>query len=313
VQLVALVVYNPVLGDLVQQPCYNMVEFFAGTKAVFTAFINAGLAAAYYDKEYDPVSQNILFDAGFIFALVLVLMTFPGGLLMFETLCSSWTRVNVHTSGRSSMKPLGNIHYGYVVDGNVMVARVSALKVVGIACGHWWFLEQPGGSSMDMHPTEQYLMGWDETFKWGWNMESFGKNSLKPQIGHSNKKEIETLSDHYIPLEDRPKQRVNTSVSFVDRSGQRRFTGDPAKLKASQIYPKAFGVALLRLYIKFRHRFEAQAAALHAITKVLASPNIVELFCNPRRERSDKIWKLAKLSGIREVLLRELPDPTGGD
>ena len=102
-----------------------------------------------HDSEY----SNILSDRGFATALLVAFNCKPGcGISPFAPVCSSWVPVNLGTSKRTFMDPLGDTSLPHVRDGNLMVARVVLLLYVFTALGCPWFLEQPKGSLMQYHP-----------------------------------------------------------------------------------------------------------------------------------------------------------------
>ncbi len=113
----------------------NQVECFAGSKAVTLAARAAGRLAVSYERDDDPVLQDILTPAGFIFAVGLALKTEYGGIHVSAPVCSSWVFVNAATSGRSIAHPLGRAHLPYVAKANCMVARVCLLLYICLSRG----------------------------------------------------------------------------------------------------------------------------------------------------------------------------------
>jgi hypothetical protein len=309
-QLVALVAYHPVLGALVVQPVYHVVEYFSGpTKAVLRAFLARGWHGASFDLCDDDIYQDILGTAGFVMALVLQLQCFGGALAMLETLCSSWTRVNLGTSKRCKLMPAGDDRFAYITEGNVMVSRCGIIKILAQAMGCWWFSEQPVGSMMEFHPTEQFILSWTQVFKWGWNMSAFGKDSKKPEWGYSNYQEVEEIGMHALPTSQQLLGSKPEIVKYwLNAAGRKRFAGGSG-MKASQVYPDLFGEAVECVFAKHWETFQARAKELHASARRMRSPDITKFTTAKVMKTEHSFWGVANLDDVFEFLLAD-PDHT---
>ena len=85
--LVALVLAAGLVPDDAQ---HDMVEYFAGRKALSKGFVARGYKCVSYELRDDPCLEDILGDDGFIHALVLLLCIRPAGLAWWGIVCSTW-------------------------------------------------------------------------------------------------------------------------------------------------------------------------------------------------------------------------------
>ena len=76
---------------------------------------------------------------------------------MVAPVCSSYVWVNRGTSRRCISCPLGNIRRTYIKLANVMVSRVALMLLLMYVKGILVILEQPQGSTLELHPRIQWL------------------------------------------------------------------------------------------------------------------------------------------------------------
>ena len=102
----------------------DMVEYFAGQRAVTRAFLKAGLCAVPFEIEDDSRFCNMLSPEGVANALLLMLKVRDGGCSLAAPVCSSWVMISMATSGRTAARPLGYEDNERVAAANRMVSRV---------------------------------------------------------------------------------------------------------------------------------------------------------------------------------------------
>ena len=81
---------------------------------------------------------------------------------------------------RSAVRPMGNTLHDSVSQGNTLTARTLVLGFVCAALQCWWFLEQPKGSLMEMHPLFQQFLTHVDVYKLFLRMRDFAHGCEKP-------------------------------------------------------------------------------------------------------------------------------------
>jgi len=125
-------------------------EFFAGTKSLTNEFVRLGYNMATFEKDDDPVHQDMNSPQGLLFALSLIRRTRRFGFCSWAPVCSSWVWVNRGTSMRSETNVLG-CDRPYVREANLMVSRCILLTLVGLVLDVFNVLEQPADTLMNLH------------------------------------------------------------------------------------------------------------------------------------------------------------------
>ena len=137
------------LPDGTIQEKHRFAEVFAGDKAATNAWTRAGDAAVYIDIRYGD-EYDVNGKLGYLNTITKLLQTDLGVLL--APVCSSYTRMNRGTSGRTPAFPLGRTHYEYVRRSNKMMNRTILLLWLLHSFGIFFLLEQPAGSGMEDLP-----------------------------------------------------------------------------------------------------------------------------------------------------------------
>ena len=135
-------------GHLASLQQLDAVEYFAGVENVVRAFTEIGLAAYGFELKKDTIAMDLLSAPGFLFAISLGLRTLRGGFSLFAPVCSTWVWVSRHSTGRSYMNPMGNVHQACTADANKMISRVVLMASLLISRGCWVVIEQPVSSLM---------------------------------------------------------------------------------------------------------------------------------------------------------------------
>ena len=241
-----------ILGKLALQACCDQmatpiayVELFSGARSITKAMWNDGRLAIPYDVTDDERFEDFLSDAGFCYALRLILGLEGGGGLWAGIVCSTWVPLNLGTSGRRKWRPEGNSHYASVQRGNQMAARLALLLLLCDAIGLWWTVEQPRGSLLFYHPRLQHVLRKVQVFKVAVMQWDFGASSPKPTWLFSNRAWIADVAQHKILRQSFTKTVLVTTSTKAD--GSKAYQGNK-NTKQSQNYPPAFGVAIAKLY-----------------------------------------------------------------
>ena len=96
----------------------SCVEFWSGRRRIATAASKlTGGSTATMDIEDDPVQQDLSTQAGFEYALNLVMRLVVSGLLAMAPVCSSFTFPNTSHTGRNKLNYSGDESYEPVRQG----------------------------------------------------------------------------------------------------------------------------------------------------------------------------------------------------
>ena len=232
----------------------DVAELFCGVAEITQAFTAAGFRTVGVDILFDKTHHDLTADAGFIYALWLVMCLHPDGLCWLATVCSSWIWMSRSSTGRTATTPMGlpslSTH-----SGNTMVARTAALIQLIAAKSAWYGLEQPHQSLMTSHPALARIKYLGEHLPWlKWHtqvmsMAAWEAESRKPTELHSN---APWLRGVCLP---RPKDYVKTNHDVAHTSrledGTVAVTGGRG-LKRTQAYTSAFATGILDAFVCFR-------------------------------------------------------------
>ena len=103
---------------------YDMLEFFAGVRAMTMGFEFFGYTSYGFEILQDRLLEDILSINGFIVACTMLFRLNPVAFAMFAPVCASWTFLARSKTGRTLAFPLGNQEHYSVRASNVMVSRV---------------------------------------------------------------------------------------------------------------------------------------------------------------------------------------------
>ena len=137
----------------------HCVDMFAGQESVRKAWSRRGYAAVGYEILKGGETMDLNSGAGWVTAVIFIMRLVLNGFSSWGTVCSSWIWVCLSTSKRTKENPLGDQDKDFVVNGNTMVARMSALLLLLEARGCVWLLEQPATSLMPAG-SSQFRLPW---------------------------------------------------------------------------------------------------------------------------------------------------------
>lgn len=224
----------------------DFTELFSGAGAVTRGCWAEGLDGSAIDTDYDARCMDLCTDAGFALSVAQVLRCKPGGFVLIALVCSSFSVMSRHTSGRSFLTPEGKDHR-FVIEGNLLSARVALIIHLCSARGLRWLLEQPSRSILNAMPWMQRLWGYVQAYRTTFWMGNFGHESPKQHVVWSNDEGmLELLRERagYMSAAEQASRESQLVRSYIDCNGKRRCVGRKKELKNSQRYPDDFGTWL---------------------------------------------------------------------
>ena len=224
----------------------SCVEFFSGAAVITKAFKEKGHVASEYDNQRSAIQEDILTCEGMLTCLEHARGIVQGGLAHWATVCSSWVWMCRGATHRTASRPEGDPKVRCVREGNGMVARMAAVLIVLICKSVHWVLEQPESSLMKKSLWMRHVLSLKPTYATKTYMGVFGGSTLKP---------TELLSMSRWPSQlCRRKSDFDASAApsmvhnSIDTDGKVSVTGKTDLLKASQVYPEAYGREVYSLW-----------------------------------------------------------------
>ena len=267
-------------------------EVFSGKATWSAEFRNQGLVADTYDIE-DSAEEDVLSVPGQKTLVMRLSGLKRHAVTMWAPKCSNFVFVNMGTSGRRRDNPEGDQSKPQVRDSNRMAATVCACVRFLAAMHIFWVIEQPLNSLLfRLHVVRQLLTDLSAR-RISFRMVDFGAPSQKPTECWGVAPWLEMVPQiPRIPSEEK-------SVRLAVRVGN-WVNGDRGKLKASQVYPAAFGRRMAFLHNGFLGLFGAIAlASFAAFTKDIELNILVAAFGDAATGRR-----------IHRVLDRTRPPPS---
>ncbi|CAE7194767.1 unnamed protein product [Symbiodinium sp. CCMP2456] len=266
----------------------TVIELFAGSATLTRMMQKAGHVAARLDLKYATEqcgsSMDINSPSGMALAIAVIMRGSSSGCLVhFGICCSSWTSMNVGTSGRSTCSSYGNTSHPSVRSANKMCARVCLLILLVVALGATYTLEQPAGSLLEYFPLFRHVL--QRVQQWGgdisvnrvrWWMGNYGCSTPKPHYLYSNSPAALGIWNGKLQPGIRGssrKARSKTTKRYTDVKGKACWTGT-RHLKATEQYPEQFGrrmVELLKDLLEERAGCPALPTPLPSIVETCSS------------------------------------------
>ena len=223
----------------------DLIETFAGEKAIGRAFKRAKYKTASHEILDDNVTQDFLSPLGYCYLLSLGCRAKAGCANTNGMVCSSWVFLNRGTNKRTWVFPLGDPRVPSVRAGNEMVSKLFLFLMIMTIKGAFWLLEQPVSSLMHRHGRFQDWARNNRLYRQFVWLGAYGAESPKGITLYSP---FPWISELYKPLPNRV-WPAEVSHHWVNSDGTPKVSGGSA-LKATQTYPVAFGVAVEKLYTK---------------------------------------------------------------
>ncbi|CAL1151782.1 unnamed protein product [Cladocopium goreaui] len=257
------------------------VETFAGCASVTRGEIQEGRPhAVALDKEYGGPEFDLLSNEGFCNALYYTACLEPGSSKMAAPVCSTFVFMSRASTLRSESNPMGRSDSEAVRNGNILACRCFILLLLASCKGCWWLMEQPSTSTMEYMPCFQHLMALVSVRKMVLSLADYGSPTLKRTNLYSSSDAIDSLPDYRTPRRLRPREMVR---HYIDGSGQKRVCGGK-HLRASQAYPREFGLAIARC--RTQHKARHLRLARQFLRDARKSTNSMDTSA-----RINKIWK----------------------
>ncbi|CAK9055907.1 unnamed protein product [Durusdinium trenchii] len=246
----------------------DLVEFFSGVGRIATYAHSCGFVSRAYDINHDPAPEGYSthselpkrssFDmngeAGMLLCIIMILHgKWPGLITTWAVVCSSWSPVNLATSKRTELNPYGDCNNTKVIRGNRMVARTSLLILLTFVLEGYFFLENPGGSVICLHPRLRWCFAairraGAKVYKAGFHMKAFGSATEKKTM-------LLTSSRCFRQFHGKKAKRSGTKKGlcrkYIDSKGRTAYAGTKA-LKLSQVYPVMFAKSIVKLIPQMR-------------------------------------------------------------
>ena len=222
------------------------VEFFCGAANLTLAAVEVGLSCAAVDKALND-AHDVLEPEGLVLWLSLITATVPGALEWLGSPCNSYVVLCRAQSCRMAPTYLGDEAKFFVLEGNCLGDISSMLLWLGGILMLRPGLEQPKNSVLPYSgcmPGVLRFIGAEMTVTYHY---CFGGPTLKPL-------QLWGCSPSFLRALERNRPAGVTQVEdegdgLVTRDEQGGFTGDKARLKASQAYSKQFGRAIVHAFL----------------------------------------------------------------
>lgn len=229
-------------------PGLFLAEYFAGVASICFGFSCFGMQSERFDKNYsDTMDLNTV--EGFATALTFLVVTFQCGLTWAAPPCSSWVFLSAGTTKRKKTNPMGDCENEKVVWNNKLVHKLACLLEFASMFGIYFIIEQPTSSILWQHPRIQQMfqrLG-TQVINTHTYMGMYGGDSEKGMKLYGTAPflaELKDTMDKKVAAKLPQKELVKrTRLS----SGRISISGG-ADLKASQAYPRRFGIRVAEAY-----------------------------------------------------------------
>lgn len=225
----------------------DVVELWSGVGAVAAAGAAAGLQVSVFEINNDPV-DNFFTETGFLKAIQLISRLRPGGLLHMGPTCSSFVFPNSSNCKRSSGKWEGNTSYAPVAQGNLEAQMACFFFFLAYAWEIEACIENPAGSSIF-----SFLEQWTSKLpdlvtsccpRCAFAVEPIGQRMKKPFKFLATARWISWMSTYKCPC------GKAEHAQCMEKDDQGKVTGNQARLRESQAYPKKLGAALIESWCR---------------------------------------------------------------
>ena len=243
-----------------QERDLSCVELWSGCKRIATTVSKLhGGSVETMDIEDDPIQQDLSTQAGFEYALNLVMRVTVSGLLTMAPVCSSFGFPNMSHTGRNKHNYSGDESYEPVRQGNAMARVAAFLLLLGQQRLLFVLVENPSGSMFFNYVffkmVVQYLM--DVLCDVFTVVTPHCAFTHSIRIGNRAFKPFKLLAiggktNWVANIKKRcPCGSAGHKLLMpFNKSGKP--TGNEKKLKGSQAYSPAFGKAIVREWLKAR-------------------------------------------------------------
>ncbi len=294
----------------------DFLEVFAGDQAITKALRMCQLVGESLDQRQD-ITEDVLSPEGLVRLIHAALRIRHGGLLWAAVPCRSWCWVGRASTGRHRQVQGDWRKHPKVLAQNALLERVSLvlrlLQAKHLLYGeHFqvhWVVENPQNSLLWDYPAFKAITTAEAHHVVRTELGAYGADSQKPVYLKGTPWWLPALSRTCPKLrkKDLRASGVKTTEVYVDKSGRKRCTGSP-QLKATQVYPPAFGCHVASL--QFRSQLglqqpdpvEMATLGPEDLPNMWGQGQVAELFaCLPRdyQEELRDAWWLADFNGAK--------------
>ena len=111
-----------------------------------------------YDNATCYKDQDLSSVTGILIALQQILRVQRDGLVWLGVPCASFGFMASSGHRRSQESPLGDVSRHFVRLGNLLSSRASLLAVISMTRGCFWFIENPGQSTLGLFPYLKWML-----------------------------------------------------------------------------------------------------------------------------------------------------------
>ena len=240
------------------------VEYYSGRGWLTSAFQMVGDRFLPYDRDLDPVHNNILSALGLLCPLRMLLRVWEGGLTWSGQVCSTWVWLARSSTRRTWELPRGCEFGQCAREGNRMAGIKALFMCFCYARGLDFVVEQPASSLLWRHDALRHVAFRARELGFMYHqvstfMSQFGAATPKPTTLTGNRSWLHALTRDSPGHCDEPS---NTATVSVDENGRRHVTGDKTgALKHTQEYTPEFGIAVSEAYKTDQHTYKSLICA----------------------------------------------------
>ena len=117
-----------------------------------------GILRQGFERDTDAAFQDLASELGYIKAISLMLRLVPGALIFGAIPCASFGFMSSSVHQRDAVNPEGRDTFIFVREGNLLLSRFCLLALAGICRGLLWLIENPGRSTIHLHPCVKVLL-----------------------------------------------------------------------------------------------------------------------------------------------------------
>ena len=214
----------------------DLVEIFAGERALTFAVQNQGYVAEGCDILLDPTLHDILSDEGMEHLCKLVLRIKPGGILWGALPCKSWVWISRNGTGRCVQNPGGFTYVPRIAEANQQVEHFVALATLAYLRDVDFVVENPKSSLIFKYEPLSALMTWSKGSIVNTYMGAFASNHCKPLM----------LGSSWAGIAGMSRAKPSGSEPLAERRGN-AVNGRSKELTQSAAYTQEFGEAFADL------------------------------------------------------------------
>lgn len=216
----------------------QFIEYFCGEGNLSKALLRINERGIPFDIRLNPL-HNFLTPSGIRLAILSLMTTSENALIWFGTPCSSWSIICLVWSRRYEENFfLGDESFEFVRIGNRLMDFTALLYLLSFVISTFVVLEQPRDSVLPKCTSMKLVLNFSCSGRVLTYGAAFGAGSLKPW-------QLWSTNSAILTLERRRPDIFTSSLMVHSESG--RFSGNRDLIRASEIYPPGFGLAVAQM------------------------------------------------------------------